>query len=144
MTNHTLQDQPSHLKALRVIIADDNQDSCECLGIVLRLSGAQVWTAGDGFKAIAAAETHHPDVMLLDIGMPGMDGYEAARSIREKLGAASPILIALTGWSHDDDRARSKNAGFDHHLVKPVAPDALLKLLASLTIDRPNRLSASS
>ncbi len=104
--------------------------------------GADVQVVSDGPAALEALRTYRPDAVLLDIGMPGMDGYEVARRIRQDPAFAGVVLIALTGWSQEDDRQRSQEAGFDHHLVKPVAPDVLQALFASL--DRTRRLHAVS
>jgi CheY-like chemotaxis protein len=92
-----------------------------------------VRTAYDGLEAIEAAKEFRPEVVLLDIGMPRLDGYEAARRIREECKEERPVLIAITGWGHDDNRAKTRAAGFDHHLVKPVEPAALTRLLAETT-----------
>ncbi|MGQ0639743.1 MAG: response regulator [Gemmatimonadaceae bacterium] len=118
------------LRAGRILVADDNPDSLESLAMVLRLRGNEVRTATDGSEAIAEAEAYRPDVVLLDIGMPKMNGYDACRRIREQEWGRGMLLIALTGWGQDEDRERSREAGFDHHLVKPVDPEALLRHVA--------------
>jgi DNA-binding response OmpR family regulator len=100
------------------------------LSAVLEQSGARVHIACDGETAVAMAAKLQPQVVLLDIGLPQMSGYDVAREIRATRWGAEAFIIALTGWGDTDDRARSKDAGFDHHLVKPVKPDLLLELIA--------------
>ena len=114
----------------RILIADDNPDSLESLALVLQLKGNEVRTASDGAKAVAEAEAFHPDVVLLDIGMPQMNGYDACRRIRESDWGRSMLLIALTGWGQQEDRERSRAAGFDYHFVKPIDPDNLMRQLS--------------
>jgi CheY-like chemotaxis protein len=116
----------------RILLADDNRDAAESLGMLLQLLGSDVHTVYDGPSALIAVESYRPDVVLLDIGMPGMDGYEVARRIREQPERQSIPLIALTGWGQEEDRRRARDAGFDHHLLKPVNLDALQGLLATL------------
>jgi CheY-like chemotaxis protein len=94
--------------------------------------GAQVEVAHDGASALSVLDRFHPRVVLLDIGMPGMDGYEVARRMRRHPGGGALSIVALSGWGQDDDRARSRAAGFDHHLVKPVEIHALHALMASI------------
>ena len=112
----------------RVLVADDNPDAAEMMRLMLGLSGHEVRVAEDGLKAVELARTFAPDIAFLDIGMPRMDGYEAARRIRE-LGLPV-VLVALTGWGQDEDKQRSRDAGFDHHLVKPPEREVLEKLIA--------------
>jgi CheY-like chemotaxis protein len=100
--------------------------------MLLRFCGHETHLAYDGAEAVDAAERLHPDVILLDIGLPGVNGYEACRRIRERPWGKRILLVALTGWGKDEDRSLSRDAGFDAHMVKPVDHDALLKLLASL------------
>jgi signal transduction histidine kinase/CheY-like chemotaxis protein len=116
----------------RILVADDNADSAESLALLLTLRGSEVRTARDGWEAVEAAAAFGPDVVLLDIGMPRLNGYEAARKIREQSRGEWMVLIALTGWGQNEDRQRSTEAGFDFHLVKPVDFAALEQLLASL------------
>jgi PAS domain S-box-containing protein len=116
----------------RVLIVDDNEDGAESLAMLLRFCGHETHLAYDGAEAVDAAERLHPDVILLDIGLPGVNGYEACRRIRERPWGKRILLVALTGWGKDEDRSLSRDAGFDAHMVKPVDHDALLKLLASL------------
>ena len=114
----------------RILVADDNVDSAESLGMLLKLLGNDVSIANDGLQAVEVAETFRPDAILLDIGMPKLNGYEACRRIRELPWGKTAILIAMTGWGRDEDQRRSQEAGFDRHLVKPVDPSALEKLLS--------------
>jgi signal transduction histidine kinase len=116
----------------RILLADDNEDALESLATLLECDGHEVHTASDGAKALELAAKCKPDVALLDIGMPKLDGYELARLIRAQPWGKSIVLIALTGWGQDDDRRRSREVGFDSHLVKPLDPDALSTLLARL------------
>jgi PAS domain S-box-containing protein len=114
----------------RILLADDLRDSADTLAMMLRLVGHDIQTAYDGLEAVQAAAAFRPDVVVLDIGMPKMNGYEAARHIRQQAWGKDMFLVALTGWGQDEDRRRSLEAGFDHHLTKPVEPAALQKLLA--------------
>jgi signal transduction histidine kinase len=116
----------------RVLVVDDNADAAESLALLLRLSGHQVETVHDGPAALAAARVHRPEVVLLDLGLPGMDGYEVARRLRAETLADDIFLVALTGYGREEDRRRSHAAGFHRHLVKPVAPADLHDLLAGL------------
>jgi PAS domain S-box-containing protein len=116
----------------RVLVVDDNIDAAESLGKMLRLMGNQVRTAHDGLSALEAAANFIPEVVLLDIGLPGMDGHEVARRLRLLSGLEEAVLVAQTGWGQDEDRRRSREAGFHHHLVKPVSAAALQKVLGSL------------
>jgi len=113
----------------RVLLVDDNRDAAEALVDLLTLEGHQVHMAGDALLALELAERHAPDVAILDIGLPGIDGYELAVRLRKLPGVAACRLVALTGYGLPDDRARSRAAGFEAHLVKPVDPEALLGLL---------------
>ena len=109
----------------RVLVVDDNIDSAQSLGSLLSIMGHEVRLAHDGLEALSAAESFRPNVVMLDIGMPRLNGYEACRAIRARPWAAGVRVIALTGWGQPDDRQRSLDAGFDQHLVKPVDPGAL-------------------
>jgi PAS domain S-box-containing protein len=117
----------------RILVVDDNYDAAQTLAMLLELMGHEVAMAHDGVEAVARADTFAADVILLDIGMPRLDGYEAARLIRERHGPAVPKLVALTGWGHKEDCRRSRAAGFDAHLVKPVEMDQLTELLEALS-----------
>jgi len=116
----------------RILVADDNQDSAESLALLLKLNGHETYAALDGKQAIEAATTLRPDVVLLDIGMPELNGYDACRTIRANFWGKNIVLIAQTGFSQPEDKRRMKDAGFDAHLVKPVDPVALMTLIASL------------
>jgi two-component system, sensor histidine kinase len=114
----------------RILIVDDNEDGAETLSRLLRTMGNDVRTAADGLAAVAVAAEFRPHAALLDIGLPRLNGYDAARRIREQSWGRNMLLIAMTGWGQEADRQRSREAGFDHHLVKPVDLDALERLLA--------------
>jgi PAS domain S-box-containing protein len=114
----------------RILLADDNRDAAESLALLLRLEGHEVELAHDGQAALLRFAERRPDVALLDIGMPKSNGYEVARQIRA-LAGQDVLLIAVTGWAQDSDKAQSKAAGFDHHLTKPIEPEALISLLGS-------------
>jgi signal transduction histidine kinase/CheY-like chemotaxis protein len=118
---------------LRVLVVDDNRDAARTLGMALEIRGIEHRIVHDGASALAMADAFAPDAVLLDIGMPGMDGYEVARRLRMHPEHARVLLVALTGWSHPQDHVQSHAAGFDHHLRKPADVDALLHLLASVT-----------
>ena len=113
----------------RVLVADDNWDAAESLALVLRFQGNEVRTASDGQQAVETAAAFRPHVVLLDIGMPRLNGYEAARRIREQPWGREMLLVALTGWGQGEDRRLTEEAGFDHHLVKPAEPAELKRLL---------------
>jgi CheY-like chemotaxis protein len=116
----------------RILIVDDNQDSVDSLAMLLEIMGNEVATAYDGEQAVEVAEAVRPDVVLLDIGMPKLNGYEACRRIREQPFGKGMFLIALTGWGQEEDRRRTEEAGFNRHMVKPVDADVLMKLLVRL------------
>jgi CheY-like chemotaxis protein len=118
--------------ARRVLVVDDNRDAAESLALVLKLSGHDAYIAHDGLEAVAKAAQLRPDLILLDIGLPKINGYEAARRIREQSQGKSLMLVALTGWGQDTDRQRSRDAGFDAHIVKPVDAKVLTNLLVEL------------
>jgi CheY-like chemotaxis protein len=115
----------------RVLVADDNVDSAKSLTLLLSAMGHGVQTAYDGLGAVELAEGFRPDVILLDIGMPNMNGYEAARQIRRRPWGGGAVLVALTGWGQEEDKRQAAEAGFDHHFTKPVDLAALERLLAS-------------
>jgi len=116
----------------RILIVDDNRDSAESLAEVLSLSGNETFVAYDGEKAVEAAERQRPDAILLDIGLPKINGFDACRRIRQNPWAENIVIIALTGWGQEEDRRKSAAAGFDGHLVKPVDLTELMDLLACL------------
>jgi PAS domain S-box-containing protein len=116
----------------RVLVVDDNRDAAVSLARLLDCMGNETQTAHDGLEALGLAETFRPDLVMLDIGMPRLSGYDTARRIREQPWGRSMVLVALSGWGQDEDRRRSKDAGFDSHLVKPLEPETMEKLLAGL------------
>ncbi len=116
----------------RILVVDDNVDSAQSLGLLLARLGHEIQLAHDGLEAVQAAGVFHPQVVLLDIGLPKMNGYEAARRIRERPSEAKVTIIALTGWGQERDKQLASEAGFDHHLTKPVEPETLNKLLAEI------------
>ncbi|HEX7236866.1 MAG TPA: response regulator, partial [Gammaproteobacteria bacterium] len=113
----------------RILIADDNADSAESMGMLLRLMGNDVRIASDGLDAVEQAETFQPDIVLLDIGMPRLDGYEAARRIRSQQWGRDTLLVAVTGWGPSDDSEEATAAGFDCHFTKPLDPAELRRLV---------------
>jgi PAS domain S-box-containing protein len=118
----------------RILVVDDNQDAAESLAMLLAHGGHDTETARDGREAVEKAATYGPDIILLDIGLPGMNGYDACREIRRRgSGHEAPLMVAVTGWGQEADREKAKEAGFDAHLVKPVLHDNLMSLLASLS-----------
>jgi CheY-like chemotaxis protein len=126
-----LKVDPTLPQSRKLLIIDDNIDAASSLAMLLRLKGHETRVAHDGPTAVAAAASYQPEVILLDIGMPGMDGYEVARRVRAGPNGESVLLIALTGWGQEEDRRRTAEAGFDHHIVKPPDADALAALLSS-------------
>jgi CheY-like chemotaxis protein len=124
--------EPVVIPPLRILIVDDNRDSADMIATLLTFGGHETHTANDGLAAVDAAANLQPDVIFMDIGLPILNGYEAARRIRERQSDKKPVLVALTGWGQDADRRRSESAGFDAHLVKPVDDTRLGKLLVDL------------
>jgi len=121
---------------LRLLVVDDNVDAAVSLAMLLRLQGHAAEVVHDGASAVNHAATSPPDVVFLDIGMPGMDGYEVARQLRRTPGMEKTVLAALTGWGQQEDRRRTAAAGFDHHLVKPPEPALLQDLLKRIQCSR--------
>ena len=119
-------------KSFRILVVDDNHDSALSQAMMLSILGHETRTAHDGESAVETAESFLPEVVLLDIGLPKLNGYEVAQRIREKPWGASMFLIAVTGWGQEEDRQRSAEVGLNVHMVKPVEPAALEKLLAEL------------
>jgi CheY-like chemotaxis protein len=117
-------------RALRILLADDNADALELLREALELEGHTVHAAADGMAALEAAAWFAPDLACLDIGMPGLNGYEVARRMRALPAGRGAVLVALTGWGTDADREKSRAAGFDHHLTKPVDLASLREVVA--------------
>lgn len=116
----------------RILVVDDNRDTADSLALMLEALGHQARTAYDGARAIALADEFRPDVILMDIGMPRFNGFQAAQRIRAQPWADRVVLIAITGWSRDEDRTCSKEAGFDAHLTKPVDLELLFRLLSAM------------
>lgn len=129
--SETQTDSPERTK-LRVLIVDDNKAAATMLKMVVKMLGNEAETAGDGEEAIATAAEFAPHIVLMDLGMPKMNGYEAARHIRQQPWGQKMLLVALTGWGQDEDRQRTAAAGFDHHLVKPAEPNDLQQLFNSI------------
>ncbi len=126
-----------------VLIADDNRDAADSLALLLQMSGYELHVGHSGREALALAQRERPDALVLDIGMPGMNGYELARHIRQEAWGRDVLLVAVTGWGQQEDRERSRAAGFDHHLTKPVDPDALQGLLADYARRLESRAASS-
>lgn len=124
----------------RILVVDDNRDGAASLAMLLKLTGNETYTAHDGLEAVEAAERFRPDVVLLDIGLPKLNGRDAARHIRQQPWGKNMVLVALTGWGQEEDRRKSKDAGFDAHMVKPVDYAALNKLLVSLPSEQGGQL----
>jgi CheY-like chemotaxis protein len=114
-----------------VLLVDDNRDSAESLAQLLRLFGHEIWQAYSGREALTAARNRRPDLVLLDIGLPDLSGYEVARQMRAESALAGATLVALTGYGSEEDRERSFAAGFDGHLVKPIDFQDLERILAA-------------
>ncbi|HEX3125964.1 MAG TPA: CheR family methyltransferase [Thermoanaerobaculia bacterium] len=121
---------PVEAHSRRVLVVDDNVDTAESLAMLLRMKGHDVQVAYDGLAALRTARAFHPDAVLLDIGLPGLDGYQVAARLRRRRRTAGSLLVALTGYGREEDRARAQEAGFDHHLTKPVDPQAIYEMLA--------------
>lgn len=116
----------------RVLVVDDNRDSANTLAMMLKLLGNETQTAYDGIEAVSAAEQFHPDLVLMDVGMPRLNGFDATRRIREQPWGKSMTVIALTGWDQDSDLEKSREAGCNGHLVKPVELANLQTILQSV------------
>jgi PAS domain S-box-containing protein len=129
-TSVSSRETPEVARRCRVLVADDNEDAALSLGMLLQLMGHETVVVHDGLEAVDAAETFQPELVILDLDMPRLDGYEAARRIRQRPWASATVLLALTGFGQRADRARTEQAGFDRHCVKPVEPDTLLELIA--------------
>lgn len=115
----------------RVLVVDNHSDAAESLAALLRVWGNDVCTAADGQQAIALCTTFRPHLVLLDLGMPEIDGFEVCRRVRADVWGGRAVIAAVTGWGREEDRRRSLDAGFDEHLLKPVAPERLEELLAA-------------
>ena len=123
---------PLTSRGMRILIADDNVDAASTLAILLELLGNKVKQVNDGAAAVEAAASFRPQVALIDIGMPKLNGYQVCRQIRQQEGGMAMVIIAVTGWGQPEDRRKSADAGFNHHLVKPVDPSELTQLLAKI------------
>jgi len=139
LANETMEPKPVQsassdpaVRRFRILVVDDNHDSALSLAMVLTMMGHETRTAHDGQDALAAAEEFHPEVVLLDIGLPKMNGYEVAQHIRQQAWGTDMFLIAVTGWGQAEDRARSTEVGLNMHMVKPVEPSAIQAVLADL------------
>jgi CheY-like chemotaxis protein len=128
--NNRSADSPT---ARRVIVADDNADAATSLTMLLELLGYEVQAVHDGLQAVEATRVFAPDLIFMDIGMPRLDGFEATRRIRALDLMRQPVVVALTGWGQEDDRERSRAAGIDHHLVKPIELDAIRALIEGIS-----------
>ena len=122
----------------RVLIVDDNEDSAEALAMLVRIMGGEAVTCSNGLEAIARAATFAPEVIFLDIGMPGIDGYETCRRLREQPRAAKSFIVALTGWGQERDKERAADSGFDAHLTKPADPREIDRLLQAARVPTPD------
>jgi CheY-like chemotaxis protein len=127
----------------RILVVDDNHDAATSMAALLRFSGYQTMTAADGLEALNLAMQHKPDALLLDVGLPKMNGLDVCRQIRQSPYDPQPIIIAVTGWGQDRDRERSQEAGFDAHVVKPPDFDKMLALLDSLLEHRAAAIEAA-
>jgi DNA-binding response OmpR family regulator len=121
------------IRARHILIVDDNVDHADSLAMLLSLDGHEVHCAHDGVEALTAAERLRPDVVLLDLGLPILDGFETCRRIRDRAWGKSMLLVAITGWGQDIDRQKSSDAGFDHHLVKPIDSRILAAIVNDLS-----------
>ncbi len=135
---------PQIRSSRRILVVDDNEDSANSLAVFLQLLGNETHTAFDGMEALEKAASLHPDVVLLDIGMPRLNGYEVARKIRAQPWGEQVTLVAVTGWGQDEDRQRALQAGFDCHMVKPIDPESLTTTLAGLSAERAERVGADA
>jgi CheY-like chemotaxis protein len=129
-----VDETPRRLVSRRVLVVDDNQDSAESLALLLRLSGHLVQTAHDGEAALEAADRFQPDAILLDLGMPRLNGYEVCERIRLRPWGQGVLLVAQTGWGQAQDRARTLAAGFDAHLTKPIDPAVVQEMLVKMKV----------
>ena len=127
-----MSESPTRPAGRKILVADDDQDSAESLAMLFQLMGHDVRSAQSGLAAISVAEEFLPELIFLDIGMPGLDGYEVCRRIRQQAWGQTMVIAALTGWTRDEDRDRSQQAGFNHFLVKPVDPKALEDVIAAM------------
>jgi CheY-like chemotaxis protein len=136
--------EPAPMIPRRVLIVDDNEDGAESLAMMLEFAGHTTYKAYDGPEAIESARRLSPDAVLLDIGLPGMSGYEVCRRIRSEPWGKDLVLVALTGWGQQEDRELSREAGFDSHMVKPVDLDALLGFLNNVVASHQSPVPSQS
>ena len=122
--------QDNGIRPCRMLVVDDNRDGADLMAVLLRLQGHEVEVAHDGYCALEIAAKFEPEVVLLDIGLPGINGYDVAKQLRQMKLARPQCLIAMTGYGSEEDRQRTEEAGFYHHIVKPIEPAELNKLLA--------------
>jgi CheY-like chemotaxis protein len=118
----------------RILVVDDNEDAAAMMGMLLNRLGHEVRVAHNGVQALEAGASLLPHAVLMDLGMPVMDGYSACRRMRASAWGANALIVALSGWGQDEDRRKSRDAGFDHHLVKPIPSDEILTLLAAVDV----------
>ncbi len=137
-------DSPGEPRPLRVLVVDDNQHSAESLALLLNRWNHEARVAYDGPSALIEAEEFRPDAILLDLGLPRMDGFQVARLLRQQKAFQTVIIIAMTGYGHDDDRRRTRESGFNHHLVKPVDLASLKRLLETLAVSDQDRASGEA
>lgn len=130
-SKHETETLATGIRQRKVLIVDDNHDNADLCAIILRKAGHEVRTAYSGDEALSIAPEFKPDFALLDIGMPGMDGYELAQHMRTNGWSKNMTLIAITGWGHEEDKLRALSAGFDHHLTKPFDVEMLEKMITS-------------
>src|SRR6185503_17478217 len=135
-TETTRAESPAPLRRARLLVVEDNLEAADAFSMLLHELGQDVQVVHDGLAALEAARTRPPEIALIDIGLPGMDGYEVARRIRRCRGVEKAILVALTGYGGEENRRRALAAGFDHHLVKPVDLDVLKDLLREAPAER--------
>ena len=126
-----IEQEPAITTMRRILVVDDNEDSAEMMSMLLGAWGQETRVAFDGHQALDMARAFKPEIVLLDLGMPRMDGYETARQLRSEPWAANTVLVAVTGWGHESDLERTREAGFQHHLVKPVSPTVLRTLIVN-------------
>lgn len=131
-----VDDMRTESHKFRALVVDDNVDSASAIAKLLQLYGHDARCAFDGASALTIAQQFEPDLILLDISLPDIDGYEVLRRLREQTFASRPIVAAVTGFGQPEDRIRTQEAGFDHHLVKPFGPDDLMKMLGSPGLGR--------
>lgn len=127
-----MQNTAQNSKAARVLVVDDCQDSADSMSWILSAHGYEVEVAYDGNAALMKARRHTPDIILLDLGLPEMDGYQVAAALRDEADGQPPLLVAITGYGREDDKRQSAATGFKFHLTKPVDPAALLETLAKV------------